>query len=74
MQAVEKYPGVQAMDIGSGFLQADDSGMGFNRVAVLENGSNRKGSSGVQTTVWSWMLSMWIRECNERSCFAALRQ
>ncbi len=43
MQAMENIPGVQAMDIGSGFLQTDDSRNGFNRIAVLENGIKQEG-------------------------------
>ena len=38
MQAMENIPGVQAMDIGSGFSKPMIRGMGFNRIAVLENG------------------------------------
>ena len=37
MQAMENIPGVQAMDIGSGFCKPMIRGMGFNRIAVLEN-------------------------------------
>ena len=36
-------PGVQAMDIGSGFSKPMIRGMGFNRVAVLENGIKQEG-------------------------------
>lgn len=43
MQAVENIPGVQAMDIGSGFSKPMIRGMGFNRVAVLENGIKQEG-------------------------------
>ena len=35
MQAMENIPGVQAMDIGSGFSKPMIRGMGFNRIAVL---------------------------------------
>ena len=38
MQAMENIPGVQTMDIGSGFSKPMIRGMGFNRIAVLENG------------------------------------
>ena len=50
MQAMENIPGVQAMDIGSGFSKPMIRGMGFNRIAVLENGE--------PTTDWNWMLSI----------------
>ena len=43
MQAVENIPGVQAMDIGSGFSKPMIRGMGFNRIAVLENGIKQEG-------------------------------
>lgn len=43
MQAIENIPGVQAMDIGSGFSKPMIRGMGFNRVAVLENGIKQEG-------------------------------
>lgn len=43
MQAMENIPGVQVMDIGSGFSKPMIRGMGFNRVAVLENGIKQEG-------------------------------
>ena len=43
MQAMENIPGVQAMDIGSGFSKPMIRGMGFNRIAVLENGIKQEG-------------------------------
>ena len=43
MQAMENIPGVQAMDIGSGFSKPMVRGMGFNRIAVLENGIKQEG-------------------------------
>ena len=43
MQAMENIPGVQAMDIGSGFSKPMIRGMGFNRSAVLENGIKQEG-------------------------------
>ena len=43
MQAMENSPGVQAMDIGSGFSKPMIRGMGFNRIAVLENGIKQEG-------------------------------
>ena len=42
-QAMENIPGVQAMDIGSGFSKPMIRGMGFNRIAVLENGIKQEG-------------------------------
>ena len=43
MQAMENIPGVQAVDIGSGFSKPMIRGMGFNRIAVLENGIKQEG-------------------------------
>ena len=43
MQAMENIPGVQALDIGSGFSKPMIRGMGFNRIAVLENGIKQEG-------------------------------
>lgn len=43
MQAMENIPGVQAMDIGSGFSKPMIRGMRFNRIAVLENGIKQEG-------------------------------
>ena len=43
MQAMENIPDVQAMDIGSGFSKPMIRGMGFNRIAVLENGIKQEG-------------------------------
>ena len=43
MQAMENIPGVQAMDIGSGFSKPMIRGMGFNQIAVLENGIKQEG-------------------------------
>ena len=43
MQAMENIPGVQTMDIGSGFSKPMIRGMGFNRIAVLENGIKQEG-------------------------------
>ena len=61
MQAMENIPGVQAMDIGSGFSKPMIRGMGFNRVAVLENAHQTgRAAVGCSTMGWSWMLSMWM--------------
>lgn len=38
IKTIEKLPGVYSMDIGSGFSKPVIRGMGFNRVAVSENG------------------------------------
>ena len=43
IQAMENISGVQAMDIGSGFSKPMIRGMGFNRIAVLENGIKQEG-------------------------------
>ena len=43
LQAMETNPGEQAMDIGSGFSKPMVRGMGFNRIAVLENGIKQEG-------------------------------
>ena len=55
MQAMENIPGVQAMDIGSGFSKPMIRGMGFNRIAVLETESSRKASNGEPIIDWNWM-------------------
>lgn len=38
MKTIEKIPGIYSMDIGSGFSKPIIRGMGFNRIAVSENG------------------------------------
>lgn len=43
MQAMANIPGVQAMDIGAGVSKPMIRGMGFNRIAVLENGVKQEG-------------------------------
>ncbi len=43
MQTMANIPGVQAMDIGSGFSKPMIRGMAFNRIAVLENGIKQEG-------------------------------
>ena len=43
VQALERLPGVHAMHIGSGFAKPVIRGMGFNRVAVMENGVKQEG-------------------------------
>lgn len=43
MQSLEQTPGVQSMDIGSGFSKPMIRGMGFNRVLVAENGIKQEG-------------------------------
>ena len=43
VKTIEKLPGVYAMDIGSGFSKPVIRGMGFNRVAVAENGIKQEG-------------------------------
>ncbi len=43
VQALGHIPGVRSMDIGSGFSKPVIRGMGFNRIAVLENGVKQEG-------------------------------
>jgi len=43
IQTLQQIPGVRSMDIGSGFSKPVIRGMGFNRVAVLENGIKQEG-------------------------------
>ncbi|MDR2954292.1 MAG: TonB-dependent receptor [Prevotella sp.] len=43
IQALEYIPGVQSMDIGSGFSKPMIRGMGFNRISVTENGIKQEG-------------------------------
>ena len=43
IQTLEHIPGVQSMDIGSGFSKPMIRGMGFNRIAVAENGIKQEG-------------------------------
>jgi iron complex outermembrane receptor protein len=43
MQTLEYVGGVRSMDIGSGFSKPMIRGMGFNRIAVVENGIKHEG-------------------------------
>lgn len=43
IQALEHVPGVRSMDIGSAFSKPMIRGMGFNRIAVTENGIKQEG-------------------------------
>jgi iron complex outermembrane receptor protein len=43
MQTLESVPGIHSMDIGSGFSKPMIRGMGFNRIAVTENGIKQEG-------------------------------
>lgn len=43
VQALNNIPGVHSMDIGSGFSKPMIRGMGFNRIAVVENGIKQEG-------------------------------
>lgn len=43
VQSLNALPGVQSMDIGSGFSKPMIRGMGFNRISVLENGIKQEG-------------------------------
>lgn len=43
VQTLENLPGVNSMDIGAGFSKPMIRGLGFNRVAVSENGIKQEG-------------------------------
>jgi iron complex outermembrane receptor protein len=43
VQSLQHLPGVQSMDIGSGFSKPVIRGMGFNRISVTENGIKQEG-------------------------------
>lgn len=43
VQALQSVPGVQSMDIGSGFSKPMIRGLGFNRIAVAEGGVKQEG-------------------------------
>ena len=43
VKALEEMPGVQSIDIGSGFSKPMIRGAGFNRIAVVENGIKQQG-------------------------------
>lgn len=43
VQTLNSIPGVHSMDIGSGFSKPMIRGMGFNRIAVVENGIKQEG-------------------------------
>ncbi|MCD8029376.1 MAG: TonB-dependent receptor [Bacteroides sp.] len=43
VQTLQHIPGVHAMNIGSGFSKPMIRGMGFNRIAVVENGIKQEG-------------------------------
>ncbi len=43
MQSLEKLPGIGALEIGSGQSKPIIRGLGFNRVAVIENGIKHEG-------------------------------
>jgi iron complex outermembrane receptor protein len=43
MQTLKHIPGIHSMDIGSGFSKPMIRGMGFNRIAVAENGIKQEG-------------------------------
>lgn len=43
VQTMEKIPGVRSMDIGAGFSKPAIRGLGFNRIAVSENGIKQEG-------------------------------
>ena len=43
VQTLEQIPGVHSMDIGAGFSKPVIRGLGFNRIAVSENGIKQEG-------------------------------
>ena len=43
VQTLERIPGVHSMDIGAGFSKPMIRGLGFNRIAVSENGIKQEG-------------------------------
>ncbi|WP_329905262.1 TonB-dependent receptor [Porphyromonas pogonae] len=43
VQTLENIPGVQSMNIGSGFAKPMIRGLGFNRIAFIENGVKQEG-------------------------------
>jgi iron complex outermembrane receptor protein len=43
VQTLASVPGVHSMDIGAGFSKPMIRGMGFNRIAVIENGIKQEG-------------------------------
>ena len=43
VQTLKNVPGVHSMDIGAGFSQPMIRGLGFNRIAVSENGIKQEG-------------------------------
>lgn len=43
MQTLEQIPGIHSMDIGAGFSKPVIRGLGFNRIAVSENGIKQEG-------------------------------
>ena len=73
MQAMENIPGVQAMDIGSGFSKPMIRGMGFNRTAVLENAIKQEGQQwGPRTGTGCFQYRNC--QCPERSFFTTIWQ
>ncbi len=75
MQAMENIPGVQAMDIGSGFSKPMIRGMGFNRIAVLENGIKQEGQQwGADHGLELDAFNIGGGQCFERPLLTALRQ
>ena len=43
MSSLDKIPGIKSMQIGQGFSKPMLRGLGFNRVAVLQNGIKQQG-------------------------------
>ena len=76
MQAMENIPGVQAMDIGSGFSKPMIRGMGFNRIASRIGKRNQAGrpAMGSRPRTGTGCLQYRSSQCLERSFLTALRQ
>ncbi len=57
-KSLEKIPGIQAMEIGSGTSKPVIRGLGFNRILVVENGIKQEGQQwgadhGLEVNPWS---------------------
>ena len=75
MQAMENIPGVQAMDIGSGFSKPMIRGMGFNRIAILgEWRQAGRATMGSRPRIGTRCFQYRSGQCPERPCFLTVRQ
>src|SRR5690606_18533238 len=57
-KSLEKIPGIQAMEIGSGTSKPVIRGLGFNRISVVDNGIKQEGQQwgadhGLEINPWS---------------------